>query len=97
EIVAVLGPGSWGTALSMVLDENQHEVRLWGVDSKQIAEINTEHTNKNYLPETQLSDGIVGYTDLEKAITGATYILFVVPTKAIRSVAKQVAALLDGK
>lgn len=97
EIVAVLGPGSWGTALSMVLDENQHEVRLWGVDSKQIAEINTEHTNKNYLPETQLSEGIVGYTDLEKAITGATYILFVVPTKAIRSVAKQVAALLDGK
>lgn len=97
EIVAVLGPGSWGTALSMVLDENQHEVRLWGVDSKQIAEINTEHTNKNYLPETQLSEGIVGYTDLEKAITGATYILFVVPTTAIRSVAKQVAALLDGK
>ena len=37
--VAVLGAGSWGTALSMVLDENGHEVRLWGNDPQQIKEI----------------------------------------------------------
>jgi glycerol-3-phosphate dehydrogenase (NAD(P)+) len=97
EKIAVLGPGSWGTALAMVLDENNHHVRLWGVEANQIDEINQQHTNKKFLPDTIISEGIEAYTDLAKAIDDVDYILFVVPTKAIRSVAQQVAALLDGK
>ena len=58
--VAVLGAGSWGTALSMVLDENGHDVRLWGNDPKQIKEINEQHTNEHYLPGAKLSEAIVG-------------------------------------
>lgn len=95
--VAVLGAGSWGTALSMVLDENGHEVRLWGNDPKQIKEINEEHTNEHYLPGAKLSEAIVGYTDLKAAIKEADALLFVLPTKAIRVVAKEVASLLDGQ
>ena len=94
--VAVLGAGSWGTALSMVLDENGHDVRLWGNDPKQIKEINEQHTNEHYLPGAKLSEAIVGYTDLKAAIKEADALLFVLPTKAIRVVAKEVAALLDG-
>ena len=97
EIVAVLGAGSWGTALSMVLDENGHEVRLWGNDPEQQKEINEKHTNHHYLPDVVLSESVVAYTDLEKALEGAGAIVFVLPTKAIRAVAKQVAPLLDGK
>ena len=41
QTVAVLGPGSWGTALSQVLNDNGHEVRLWGNIQEQIDEINT--------------------------------------------------------
>lgn len=96
EIVAVLGAGSWGTALGMVLEENGHEVRLWGNKPEQIREINEKHTNCHYLPDTVLSEKIKGYTDLREAVTDASYILFVVPTKAIRSVASQVAEILDG-
>ena len=44
QTVAVLGPGSWGTALSQVLNDNGHEVRLWGNIQEQIDEINTAHT-----------------------------------------------------
>lgn len=95
--VAVLGAGSWGTALSMVLDENGHEVRLWGNDPQQIQEINEQHTNEHYLPGARLSEAIVGYTDLKAAISGADALLFVLPTKAIRAVAKAVAPLLDGQ
>lgn len=95
--VAVLGAGSWGTALSMVLDENGHEVRLWGNDPQQINEINEQHTNEHYLGGAKLSEAIVGYTDLKAAIKEADALLFVLPTKAIRVVAKEVAALLDGQ
>lgn len=97
QIVTVLGAGSWGSALSMVLDENGHDVRLWGNNSEQIKEINEQHTNQHYLKNINLSPGIKGYTDLGEAIHGATFIVFVVPTKAIRSVASQVATQLDGK
>ena len=48
QTVAVLGPGSWGTALSQVLNDNGHEVRIWGNIPEQINEINTYHTNKHY-------------------------------------------------
>ena len=95
--VAVLGAGSWGTALSMVLDENGHEVRLWGNDPQQIKEINEQHTNEHYLPGAKLSESIVAYTDLKAAIGDADALLFVLPTKAIRVVAKEVASLLDGQ
>lgn len=46
--IAVLGPGSWGTALSQVLNDNGHEVRIWGNISEQIDEINEQHTNTRY-------------------------------------------------
>lgn len=97
EIVAVLGAGSWGTALSMVLNENGHEVRLWGNNPEQIKEINEEHTNHHYLKNITLGKGIKGYTSLEETLSGATFIVFVIPTKAIRTVASQVAKQLDGK
>lgn len=92
--IAVLGAGSWGTGLALVLEENGHDVRLWGNNVDQMREINEEHTNTRYLPDVKLAGGIKGYTDLSAAIKDVDAILFVVPTKAIRSVAKQVSALL---
>lgn len=95
--IAVLGPGSWGTALSQVLNDNGHEVRIWGNIPAQIKEINEEHTNKHYFKDVVLDDKIVAYDDLEAALDGVDAVLFVVPTKVTRLVAKQVAAVLDHK
>lgn len=95
--IAVLGPGSWGTALSQVLNDNGHEVRIWGNVPEQIAEINENHTNKRYFSDVVLDDKITGYNDLSAALADIDAILFVVPTKVTRLVAKQVAEVLDHK
>ncbi|MGM0165797.1 glycerol-3-phosphate dehydrogenase [NAD(P)+] [Enterococcus sp. AZ135] len=95
--VAVLGPGSWGTALAQVLAENGHEVRLWGNHEAQIDEINTYHTNRHYLPDLKIPESIKGEKNLKEAVKDADAVLFVVPTKAIRSVAKEFAQIVDNK
>lgn len=95
--VAVLGPGSWGTALAKVLAENGHEVRIWGNNPAQIDEINTYHTNRHYLPDLKIPESIRGCKDLKEAIDEADAILFVVPTKAMRIVAKEFSKIVTGK
>lgn len=95
--VAILGPGSWGTALSQVLNDNGHDVRLWGNIPAQINEINTEHTNKNYFKDIVLDEKIKATLDLREALADVDAVLFVVPTKVTRLVAKQVAEVLDHK
>ena len=89
--IAVLGPGSWGTALAQVLSENGHEVRIWGNNPAQIDEINTYHTNRHYLPDVKLPENIVAVKDINEAIQDCDAVLFVVPTKAMRSVAQEFA------
>lgn len=95
--IAVLGPGSWGTALSQVLNDNGHEIRIWGNVPEQIDEINQKHTNTRYFKDVVLDETIKAYTDLAQALDGVDAVLFVVPTKVTRLVAKQVAETLDHK
>jgi glycerol-3-phosphate dehydrogenase (NAD(P)+) len=80
--IAVLGPGSWGTALSQVLNDNGHEVRIWGNVPEQINEINEKHTNKRYFSDVVLDDKITGYDDLSAALSDIDAILFVVPIQS---------------
>ncbi|AGM99733.1 NAD(P)H-dependent glycerol-3-phosphate dehydrogenase [Streptococcus iniae] len=95
--VAILGPGSWGTALAQVLNDNGHEVRLWGNIQEQIDEINTTHRNTRYFKEAVLDEKIIATTDLKVALADVDAVLFVVPTKVTRLVAKQIADILDHK
>lgn len=97
QTIAVLGPGSWGTALAQVLNDNGHTVRIWGNIPEQIDEINQNHTNTRYFKDIVLDENIRGYKDLSEALDGVDAILFVVPTKVTRLVAKQVAATLKHK
>jgi glycerol-3-phosphate dehydrogenase (NAD(P)+) len=93
EKITVVGAGSWGTALSMVLADNNHEVRLFGNRQEQIEEINKYHTNERYLPNSKLPEGIKGYVSLEEALHGVENVLLVVPTKAMRDVLAQLREL----
>ncbi|MDP4083890.1 MAG: NAD(P)H-dependent glycerol-3-phosphate dehydrogenase [Bacillota bacterium] len=88
--IAILGAGSWGTALAMVLADNGHEVRLWSHNEYQVEEINQIHTNKKYLPGILLPKTIIGYFSLEETIEAIENIIIAVPTKAIREVVRNI-------
>lgn len=86
EKVTVLGAGSWGTALAVVLAENGVDTLVWTHREDQAQEINNEHTNKKYLPNTSLPTNLRSTSDLEKAANFGDTIVVAVPTKAIREV-----------
>ncbi|WP_191271785.1 NAD(P)H-dependent glycerol-3-phosphate dehydrogenase [Neobacillus kokaensis] len=96
EPIAVIGAGSWGSALALVLADNNHEVRLWSHNEEQVKEINEFHTNKKYLPEIKLPGLITGYGSLPAALDGITNIILAVPTKAIREVIGKMREVLSG-
>src|SRR5690625_2315885 len=93
--VAVLGAGSWGTALSMVLQENGHEAKLYSIVPEQVEEINAQHTNKKYLPGIQLPEELTASSNLKEVLQDVSVILFVIPTSGIRKLAQEVAELLE--
>lgn len=84
--IAVFGAGSWGTALALVLADNGHRVELWARRKQLVEEINTMHTNEQYLPGVILPKNITATNSLEEASSGADTFVLVVPTKAMREV-----------
>src|SRR5699024_12752573 len=82
--IAVLGAGSWGTALSMVLHDSGKDVRLWTHRPPQAEERNQQHTHTSYV-SVDLPEGIIAHRDLRAAIKETDAILFVVPYKAYRA------------
>ncbi|MBS4217297.1 NAD(P)H-dependent glycerol-3-phosphate dehydrogenase [Bacillus sp. FJAT-49711] len=90
ERVAVIGAGSWGTALALVLADNGHHIQLWTRNGVQKDEINGKHTNQKYLPEINLPDLITAYTSLEEALNGIETVVLAVPSKAIRETLREI-------
>lgn len=84
---AVLGSGSWGTALAFTAAHKAERVTLWGRDAALAAEINEKHTNSRYLPGAALPENLHAVTD-PAAVAEAEIVLFVVPSRAMRSVAQ---------
>lgn len=93
--IAVLGTGSWGTALAKVVADNGHEVVLWGRNREDIDEINQHHTNHKYLPKGMIPPQVQATEDLQRALEHVDMIVMVVPTKAIRTVCQQIKPYLE--
>lgn len=93
--IAVLGNGSWGSVLGSMLADNGNDVILYGNIDKVNQEINATHTNEHYMKNWHLNPTTSATGDLAKALTGAEIVLFVLPTKAVRIVAKNVRKVLD--
>jgi len=90
--VAILGAGSWGTALAFTAAQKCERVLLWGRDEKTSAEINRHHTNHRYLPDLVLPPSITATTVLTD-IKDADLVMVVVPSRSFRSVCELVAGI----
>lgn len=93
--IAVLGNGSWGSVLGSMLADNGNDVTLYGNIASVNDEINTHHTNTHYMKNWSLNPNAKATGNLEEALDGAEIVLFVLPTKAVRVVAKNVRQVLD--
>lgn len=93
--VAVLGAGSWGTALAILLGHNGHDVRLWGHQPQKIEALVRDRENKAFLPGVPLSDNITPLSDLATVLADVAAVVVVVPSHAFRSVVTLIAPLLE--
>ena len=91
--IAVLGAGSWGTALAALMARHGHAVTLWGRDAKVAAAIDQQHENTRYLPGIPLPDNLRATTDLAASLQNADLVLVVVPSHAFTETLRQLAPL----
>jgi len=91
--VCVLGAGSWGTTLAIHLVNAGHEVAIWGNVIEDLTQLEAERENRKFLPGIALPDGVKVRAELEVALAGAEFVLFVVPSQAVREVAERVRAI----
>lgn len=95
--VCVLGAGSWGTALSIVLANNGNNVSLWTLNKSQKEIINSKRMNDKYLPNIELHKNINATCNLEEAITNSELIVLAVPSQSIRSVCNNIKKYVSEK
>ncbi len=95
ERVAVIGAGSWGTALAVLLAKKNLSVRIWSIEQSVINEINNRKTNQAYLPGITLPKNIKVFASLEDAVKNTTAVIMSVPSQAFREVIKKVAPFLQ--
>jgi glycerol-3-phosphate dehydrogenase (NAD(P)+) len=92
--IAVLGAGSWGTALAIQSARAGRPARLWGRNSAHIETMAHERTNRRYLPDVAFPDSLQLIPQLEAAIDGVHDVLIAVPSHAFRSLLTQLKPLL---
>lgn len=95
--VAVIGSGTWGTALAQVLVDNKQDVIIYGRNVDQVNDINNNHKNSFFGEDVTLPSGLKATNSLDEAVKDADVILIAIPTAAYREVLSNIANKLTKK
>ncbi|SCG83533.1 NAD(P)H-dependent glycerol-3-phosphate dehydrogenase [Proteiniborus sp. DW1] len=95
--ICILGGGSWGTALAVVLAKKGYHIDLWLRDKKQCDEINNARENLKYLQGILLSNNIRATNDIIRAVSNKKIIVSAVPTHAVRETMKLIKSHICGE
>lgn len=94
---SILGAGSWGTALAILLARNGHDVCLWGHNLDHTSALQQQNENQQYLPGIPFPDNLHPVSDLNDCVRRSDNCLIVVPSHAFREVLEQIKPSLDNK
>ena len=87
--VGVLGAGSWGTALSVLLCENGHQVTVWSIDREEVKMLTEKREHAAKLPGVKLPENLVVTNELKGTIEGKDFLVLAVPSPFTRATAKK--------
>ena len=90
--VAVLGAGSWGTALAILLAKNGHQVKLWDRDPTLIATLQKTSCNSRYMPDITLPSTLTSVADLSNTVAAVDIILIAIPSIGFRTVLQNISS-----
>ena len=93
--IGIIGAGSWGTALAVNLERNNHEVTIWSIMEDEIKMLTEHREHLDKLPGVKLADSMQFTTDLEVAIKGMDMLVLAVPSIFTRSTSKAMAAIVE--
>ena len=93
--VGIIGAGSWGTALSLLLYKNGNQVTVWSALEDEIAMLEAEHEQKDKLPGVKLPEDMIFTTDLESAVREKEVLVLAVPSPFVRSTAARMAPFVE--
>ncbi len=88
--VAVIGAGSWGTALGIIAGRAGHDVCLWSRNDEVVGQINSEHVNRVYLSKHTIPESVSATTDMKEALSGAEIVLLASPSHATRALLEKI-------
>lgn len=94
DTIAVLGAGSWGTALAIQLARNDTRTLLWGRNQDAMAAMANNNSNERYLPGIKFPESVIPTSDLDEVMEQANEILIVIPSHAFRDILKTIAPRL---
>ncbi len=89
--ISVIGAGSWGTALALLLHKNGHHVMVWSIVESEIQMLQTEHEHKDKLPGVKLPEDMEFTTDLQAALQDKDVLVLAVPSPYTRSTSHNMA------
>ena len=87
--ITILGCGSFGTALAVLLSANGHQVRLWARNTETLARIAATRVNEKYLPDVSIPASVSLQADLDAALAGCEIAVFAVPAQQFRTALTQ--------
>ena len=94
---SVIGAGSWGTAFAQILVDAGNEVCLWGRDAEVIAQINVEHQNTKFHPDSMLPENLSATVDLVEALAGAEVVVLAIPAQVMRSIVGRLKSFIESE